>query len=127
MVPETNVDVSCFHKPTVADACVCVFPSEMECVLFHGGKIAHPANAICLYYVPVFNSSPLDKIAAILADEISKRTLLNEKLLIEIVLKGPIDNNSALVQIMPCCLFGTKSLSEPMLTRFADAYMRHEG
>ena len=52
------------------------------------------------------NSFPLDKMAAILADAISKRIFLNEKLriLIEIslkyVLKGPIDNNPALVQIM---------------------------
>ena len=35
--------------------------------------------------------------------------------------KGPIDNNQALVY-----LFGAKPLSEPMLTRFTDAYMRYQ-
>ena len=30
---------------------------------------------------------------------------------------GPIDNNSTLVQVMAWCLFGTKPLSEPMLTK----------
>ena len=80
---------------------------------------------------PSLTHLPLDKMDAILADEFSKRTLLNEQLLFEIlpkfILKVPIDNNTTLVQIMPCCLFGTKPLSEPMLTRFADACMRHEG
>ena len=37
------------------------------------------------------------------------------------VLKGPTDNNPALVQIMACRLFDTKPLSEPMLTQFTDA------
>ena len=72
-------------------------------------------------------------MAAILADDISKRFFFHEKLriLIEISLKfvpkGPIDNNPALVEIMACCLIGDKSLSEPMLTRFTDAYMLHYG
>ena len=39
--------------------------------------------------------------------------------------KSPIDNKSTLVQIMAFCLFGTKTLSEPMLTQFTDAYMWH--
>ena len=48
----------------------------------------------------------LDKIAAILADDIFKRILLNEKTRISIkislrfVLKGPINKIPALVQIM---------------------------
>ena len=70
-------------------------------------------------------------MAAILADDIFKCIFLNEKICILIkispkcVPKGPIDNNPALVQIMAWRLFGTKSLSEPMLTRFTDAHMRH--
>ena len=38
-----------------------------------------------------------------------------------------IDNKSALVLVMACCLFGTKPLSKPMVTQFTDtyAYMRH--
>ena len=56
---------------------------------------------------------------------------MNEKfcILIKISLKfvpeGPIDNNSALVQIMACRRIGDKLLFEPMLTQFTDAYMRH--
>ena len=41
--------------------------------------------------------------------------------------KGLIDNNPALVQIMAWRQIGDKSLSEPMLTRFTDASMRHQG
>ena len=43
------------------------------------------------------------------------------------VLKGPTDNNPALVEIMAWRRIGDKPLSEPMLTRFTDAYMRHSG
>ena len=45
----------------------------------------------------------------------------------KIVAKGPIDINPALVQIMAWCRTGDKPLSEPMLTKFIDAYMRHVG
>ena len=38
----------------------------------------------------------------------------------------PIDNNPKLVQIMAWHRIGDKPLSEPMLTRFTDAYMRHQ-
>ena len=55
---------------------------------------------------------------------------MNEKFYISIlislkfVLKGPIDNKSAVVQIMACRLTGDKPLSEPMLTHLTDAYKR---
>ena len=39
--------------------------------------------------------------------------------------KGPIDNKTALVQIMAWCRTGDKPLPQPMLTQFTDAYMRH--
>ena len=70
-------------------------------------------------------------MATILADDISKCISLNEKLriFIEISLKfvpkSPIDNNPALVYIMAWLRIGDKPLSEPMLTRFTDAYMWH--
>ena len=70
-------------------------------------------------------------MAVILADDIFKCIFLNEKfyVLIKISLKfvpnGPIDNNPALVQVMAWRRIGDKPLSEPMLTRFTDAYMRH--
>ena len=42
------------------------------------------------------------------------------------VTRCPINNNPSLVQIMAWCRIGNKPLSEPMLTRFADAFMRHK-
>ena len=44
---------------------------------------------------------------------------------LEFVTNGPIDNSSALVQVMACRLFGGKPLPEPMLIQFTDPYMRH--
>ena len=70
-------------------------------------------------------------MAAILADDIFKCIFLNEKVRISIkislksVPKGPIDNESALVQVMAGRRTGDKPLHEPKLTQFTDAYMRH--
>ena len=36
-----------------------------------------------------------------------------------------INNSPALVQIKACCLTSNKPLSEPILTQFTGAYMRH--
>ena len=77
------------------------------------------------------NSSPLDKMAVILADNIFKCIFLNEKdkILIQIssklVPRGPIDNKPALVQVMVWRRTGDKPLPEPMMAQFTDAYMRH--
>ena len=79
---------------------------------------------------------PLDKMAAILADDIFKYIFLNEndKIPIQISLKlvpvGPTDNNSAfksLVQVMAWRRAGDKPLPEPVMIQFTDAYMRHQG
>ena len=62
---------------------------------------------------------PLDKMAAILADDIFNCIFLNEndKILIKISLKyvprSPIDNKPALVQVMAWRQIGDKPLSEP--------------
>ena len=70
-------------------------------------------------HLDILTHLPLDKI------------FMNEKLCIFIrislkfVPKGPIDNKSALVQVMACRLRGDKPLPEPMLTQFIDAYMWH--
>ena len=72
-----------------------------------------------------------DKMAAILADNNFKCIFLNEsdRILIEISLKfvprSLIDNKPALVRVMAWRRTGDKPLSEPMLTQFADAYLRH--
>ena len=74
---------------------------------------------------------PLDKKAAILTVVIFKCIFLNENIWIWIknslkfVPKGPINNIPALVQIMAWRRPGDKTLSEPMLTLFTDAYMQH--
>ena len=78
------------------------------------------------------HSSPLDKMAAILADYIFKCTFLNEKfcILIQIslfVLEGSIHNNPLLGKITDWRQMGDKPLSEPMMTQFTDAYARHKG
>ena len=79
------------------------------------------------------NSSPLDKTAAILADDIFKWIFLNEndRILFQISLKfvprSPIHKKPALVQVMAWRKTGDKSLPEPMMTQFTDAYMPHQG
>ena len=70
-------------------------------------------------------------MAAILADDNFKCIFLNEndRIPIQISLKfvprSPIDNKSALVQVVAWRQTGDKPLPEPMLTQIADAYMRH--
>ena len=74
---------------------------------------------------------PLDKMAAISADGNFKCIFLNENVRISIdislkfVPEGPINNIPALVQIMAWRRSGDKPLSESMMTRFTDAYVRH--
>ena len=71
---------------------------------------------------------PLDKMAAMLADDILKCIFLNEndKNLIQISLKlvptSPIDNKPALVREMAWHRTGHKPLPEPMMTQFTDIY-----
>ena len=75
--------------------------------------------------------SPLDKMAAIsqtiFSDAFSwmKNIWILITISLNFVPKCSINNIPALVQIMACRLFGAKPLSEPMLIRFTDAYMRH--
>ena len=72
-------------------------------------------------------------MAAILADNIFNCIFFNENVWIPIqislkyVPRSPIDNKPALVQVMAWHRTGNKPLSEPMLTRFTDAYMQHQG
>ena len=70
-------------------------------------------------------------MAAILADDNFKCIFLNEndripvRISLKCVPRSPIDNKPALVQVMAWRQTGDKPLSEPMLTQFANAYMRH--
>ena len=62
-----------------------------------------------------------DKMAGISADDIFKCIFMNEKfctsipISLKFVIKGPIDSNSALVQVMAWRRSGDKPLSEPMV------------
>ena len=73
----------------------------------------------------------MDKMAAVLADDIFKCIFLNEndRIQIQISLKfipmSLIDNKSAVVQAMAWRRIGDKPLSELMMTQFTDAHMRH--
>ena len=49
------------------------------------------------------------------------------KISLKFVLKGTIDNKSALVQVMAWRRTGAKPLPGPMPIQFTDAYMRHLG
>ena len=65
------------------------------------------------------------------ADYVFKCNFLNEnvwipiKISLKFVPKGPINNIPVLVQIMAWRWTGDKPLSEPMMTQFNNAYMRH--
>ena len=79
----------------------------------------------------LLKSSSLHKNGRLFADDIFRCIIVNEKfcslvkMSLKFVPKGAIDNNPALVQKMACRRISDKPLSEPMLTRFTDAYMRH--
>ena len=77
------------------------------------------------------NSSPSGQNGHHFADGIFRCICVTEKFWIFIkislnfVPEGLIDSNQALVEIMAWRRIGDKPLSEPMLTWFTDAYMRH--
>ena len=78
-----------------------------------------------------FNSYPLEKMAAILADDIFICIFVNtnDRNPLEISLKyvprSLIANKAALVQVIPWCRTGDKPLPGPVMSQFIDAYMRH--
>ena len=81
-------------------------------------------------YVGQLNSSSRGQNGRHLADDIFKRIFMNERveLFTKISLKFPksqIDSSPALVQIMIWRRIGDETFSEPMLTRFTAAHMRH--
>ena len=65
-----------------------------------------------------------------ITDDIFK-SMINESVWISMTIslkfvpKGPIDNKSALVQVVAWHRTGEKPLPESMLTQFTDAYIRH--
>ena len=77
------------------------------------------------------NSAPPGQNGLYFADDIYTYIFLNENVWIAIMIslkfvpKAPNDNKPVLVHIMAWRRIGDKPLSEPMLTRFTDAYMRY--
>ena len=69
------------------------------------------------------SSSPLYKMAAILADDIFKCIFVNEndripiRISLKFVPRCPFDNKAALVQVMDWHRTGAKPLPEPMMTQ----------
>ena len=67
-------------------------------------------------------------MAATLTDGIFKCIFLNEndripiQISLKLVLRSPVDNKPALVQVMAWRQTGDKPLPEPMMTQFIDAY-----
>ena len=104
--------------------------SISDICLGSGASLVH-ATEFVPYSVIFLTHLPLDKMAAILADNIFKHIFLNENIRISIkislkfVPKGLIDNTSALIQVMPWRQTGDKPLPEAMMTQFTDAYMWH--
>ena len=74
---------------------------------------------------------PLDKMAAISADDIFKWIFLNEndeipiQISLKFVPKGPIYNKPTLFQVMAWRRTGDKPLPEPMMAQLTEAYMWH--
>ena len=81
--------------------------------------------------IDAMNSSPAEQNVRHFADDSFNRISLNENVRISIqfslkfVLKGPIEHNSALVQVMAWRQTGDEPLLEPRLTQLTDAYMGH--
>ena len=84
-----------------------------------------PHSCSCLTHLPRRQNG------SYFADDIFKCIFLHENAWISVgfspdfVPKGPIGNYPALVQIMAWRRKNDKPLSEPILTRFTDGYMRH--
>ena len=89
-----------------------------------------PAVSISYQYTMI-NSSPPGQNDCNIADDIYKHMFMNEKfcVLIEIspkfVPKDPVDNKSALVQVMAWHRTGDKPLAETILKQFTETYIRH--
>ena len=70
-------------------------------------------------------------MAGILTDYFDKCIFLDEnkipiQISLTLVIRSPIDNRPALVQVMAWRRTGDKPIPEPMMTQFTYAYMRHQ-
>ena len=87
-------------------------------------------HTVCLWLCFV-NSFLLGQNGCHFAADIFKSIFVNEKngisiwISLKFILKGPIDDKPALVEVMAWPQIGNKPLPELMLTQFTDEYMWH--
>ena len=121
-VAYTNVDI--YHYigwENMADIFKFIFCLELDIVL-------HKFQMVSLYwfsplFIPHLTHLLLDKMAAVITDDMFKCIFMNKKfstliwISLRFVPKGSIDNKSALVQVMAWRLTGNKPLPEQWWTR----------
>ena len=82
-------------------------------------------------FTEVINSSPPGQNGRHFADDILRCIFLNENdnipigISLKLVPRGPVNNKSALIQVMAWRRTGDKPLPEPVMTQFTDVYMHH--
>ena len=126
--------VSYWLKPTTSqtDYCRIAWQHRTNVSLFWTLGMAFRINLEgCSKHMAITHMKP-EQNGWHLTDDTFKHILLNKNycILIEISLKfvpkGPIDNNSALVEVMAWCRTGTKSLPQPMMTKFTNTNIHHQ-
>ena len=104
--------------------------SKIHMQLAYIHPIIYLCNSFVLCFVVVNSLRPRQNRRHF-ADDVFKCNFLNAnvwiltKISLKFVPKGPINNIRTLVQIMAWRRTGDKPLSEPMMTKFNDAYMHH--
>ena len=87
-------------------------------------RLYRQQTRVCVDFKADLTHLPMDKMAAILADDIFKRIFLNDNVRISIqislkfVPRGSINNKPALIQVMAWRRTGDKPLPEEMLTQW---------
>ena len=128
----------CQRLPPISSHCVWYARYYFIVRIVYDLKVTSVRNSLSLnvyqYLTSQFTPLIEKKMAAISQTTSSNACIfMNEKFCVSIkitpkfVPKGPNDNKSLLVQVMAWYRIGDNSLPEPMLTQFADAYMRHKG
>ena len=128
----------CLLTHVYMNLCIIIYVSQLCQFQWSNHKCTNHLRAIvmCLILhverdVPDINSSPTRQNGRLFAGDIFRCIFVNKKFCISVKISlnfvpdGSIVNDLALVQIMAWRRKGDKPLSEPMLTWFTDAYIRH--
>ena len=100
---------------------------EYHFLIFYHAVLEQRGNMDYLQLIPPWIKCLQFKDGIFKSIYLNEKAWLSIKIPLKFVPKGPINNSPALVQIMAWRRPGDKPLSEPMMTRFTDAYMRHWG